>query len=78
MHYHSKGYQHGLQGWPTNVRLSTTCISCMYESPTAGFMHLTTDLCSLKTSEYISTLKKFNPQFSAKEGALIPLVVFQI
>jgi hypothetical protein len=33
MCYHSKGYQQGLQGWPTDVRLSTTCISCVYESP---------------------------------------------
>jgi hypothetical protein len=39
MHYHSKGYQQGLQGWPTNVRLRTTCISCVYESLNHGFMH---------------------------------------
>jgi hypothetical protein len=32
MRYHSKGYQQGLQGWPTDVRLRTTCISCVYES----------------------------------------------
>jgi hypothetical protein len=58
MRYHSKGYQQGLQGWPTDVRLSTTCISCMYESLNHGFMHVTTDLCGLKTPEYVSTLKK--------------------
>jgi hypothetical protein len=28
--------------------------------------------------EYVSTLKKNNPQFSAKESALIPLVRYQI
>jgi hypothetical protein len=58
MRYHSKGYQQGLQGWPTDVRLSTTCISCMYESLNRGFMRITTDLYGLKTSEYVSTLKK--------------------
>jgi hypothetical protein len=79
MRYHSKGYQQGLQGWPTDVRLRTTCISCVYESLNHGFMRVTTDLCGLKMSEYVSTLKKnINPQFSAKESALIPLVIFQI
>jgi hypothetical protein len=47
--------------------------------PYHGFMHATTDLCSLKTLEYVSTLKKkINSQFSVEEGALIPLVIFQI
>jgi hypothetical protein len=79
MRYHSKGYQQGLQGWPTDVRLRTTCISCMYESLNRGFMHVTTDLCGLKTSEYVSTLEKKNlPTISAKESALIPLVIYQI
>jgi hypothetical protein len=78
MRYHSKGYQKGLQGWPTDVRLRTTCISCVYESLNRGFMRVMTDLYSLKTLEYVSTLKKFNPQFSAEESALIPLVIFQI
>jgi hypothetical protein len=58
MCYHSKGYQQGLQGWPTDVRLSTTCISCVYESLNRGFMHVMIDLYGLKTPEYISTLKK--------------------
>ena len=58
MRYHSKGYQQGLEGWPTYVRLSTTCIFCMYESLNRGFMCVTTDLCGLKTLEYVSTLEK--------------------
>jgi hypothetical protein len=78
MRYHSKGYQQGLQGWPTDVRLSTTCISCVYESLNRGFMRVMTDLCGLKTSEYVSTLKKNLPTISAKESALIPLVIYQI
>jgi hypothetical protein len=57
MCYHSKGYQQGLQGWPTDARLRTTCISCVYESLNWGFMHVMTDLCGLKMSEYVSTLK---------------------
>jgi hypothetical protein len=60
MLYHSKGYQHGLQGWPTDVRLRTTYISHVYESLNCRFMCVTTDLCGLKTSEYVSTLKKKN------------------
>jgi hypothetical protein len=63
MHYHLKGYQQGLQGWPTDVRLRTTCISCVYESLNRGFMRVTTDLYGLKTPEYVSTLKKEFPQF---------------
>jgi hypothetical protein len=78
MRYHSKGYQQGLQGWPTDVRLRTTCISYVYESLNRGFMHITTDLCGLKTLEYISTLEKKIPTISAKESALIPLVIYQI
>jgi hypothetical protein len=78
MRYHSKGYQQGLQGWPTDVRLRTTCISCVYESLNRGFMRVTTDLCGLKTPEYVSTLKFFFPTISAKESALIPLVIYQI
>jgi hypothetical protein len=66
MRYHSKGYQHRLQGWPTDVCLSTTCIYCMYASLNHGFMHAMTDIYSLKTLEYVSTRKKFNPQFSTK------------
>jgi hypothetical protein len=58
MRYHSKGYQHGLEGWPTNVCLSTTCISYVYESLNRRFMRVTKNLCGLNTSEYISTLKK--------------------
>jgi hypothetical protein len=58
MRYHSKGYQQGLQGCPTDVLLSTTFISCMYESINRGFMRLTTNLCGLKMPEYVSTLKK--------------------
>jgi hypothetical protein len=78
MRYHSKGYQQGLQGWPTYVRLSTTCISYVYYSLTMGLCSVTTNLCSLKTSEYVSTLEKNNPQFSVEESALIPLVRFFI
>jgi hypothetical protein len=78
MRYHSKWYQHGLQGWPTDVHLRTTCISYVYESLNHGLMHVTTDLCGLKTLEYVSTLKKNLPTISAKESALIPLVVYQI
>jgi hypothetical protein len=58
MFYHSKGYQQGLQGWTTDVRLSTTCISCMYESLNYSFMCVMIDLCGLKMSQYISTLEK--------------------
>jgi hypothetical protein len=78
MHYHSKGYQQGLQGWPTDVRLRTTCIYCVYESLNRGFMRVTTDLCGLKMPEYISTLEKKLPTISAKESAMIPLVIYQI
>ena len=46
--------------------------------PDRGFMCVTTDLYSLKMLEYVSTLKKFNPQFSVEEGALIQLVIFHI
>jgi hypothetical protein len=42
------------------VRLRTACISCMYESLNHGFMRVMTDLCGLKTPEYVSTLKKKN------------------
>jgi hypothetical protein len=76
MHYHSKGYQQGLQGWPTDVRLRTTCISCVYESMNHELMHIMTDLYGLKTSKYVSTLKKYLPTISAKETALIPLVIY--
>jgi hypothetical protein len=58
MRYHSKGYQQGLQGWPIDVFLSTTCISYVYESLNCGFMCVTTDICGLKTLEYVSNLKK--------------------
>jgi hypothetical protein len=78
MRYHSKGYQRGLQGWPTDVRLRTTCISCMYESLNRGFMRVTIDLYGLKTLEYVSTLEKKIPTISAKESALIPLARYQI
>jgi hypothetical protein len=78
MHYHLKGYQQGLQGWPTDVRLRTTCISCVYESHNIGFMCVMTDLCGLKTLEYVSTLEKKIPTNSAKEIALIPLARYQI
>jgi hypothetical protein len=78
MRYHSKGYQQGLQGWPTNVRLRTTCISYVYESLNRGFMNVMTDLYGLKTPEYVSTLKKKIPTISAKESALIPLARYQI
>jgi len=63
MRYHSKGYQQGLQGWPTDVRLRTTCISCVYESLNCGFMRIMTDLCALNTPEYVSTLKKKSGNF---------------
>jgi hypothetical protein len=62
MRYHSKGYQQGLQGWPTDVRLRTTCIFCVYESLNRGFMRVTIDLYGLKTLEYVSTLEKKYPQ----------------
>ena len=78
MHYHLKGYQKGLQGRPKNVRLRTTCISYVYESLNRGFMRVTTDLCGLKTPEYVSTLKKKLPTISAQESALIPLARYQI
>jgi hypothetical protein len=58
MRYHLKGYQQGLQGWRIDVHLSTTCISCVYESLNHGFMPVMIDLCGLKMSEYVSTLKK--------------------
>jgi hypothetical protein len=61
MHYHSKGYQKYLQVWPIDVLLSTTCIYCMYEYLNHGFMHVVIDICNLKTSEYVSTLKKKLP-----------------
>jgi hypothetical protein len=63
MRYHSKGYQQGLQGWPTDVRLKTTCISCMYESLNRGFMRVMTDLCGLKTPEIRLYPEKKFPQF---------------
>jgi hypothetical protein len=63
MRYYLKGYQQGLQGWPTDVCLRTTCISCVYESLNRGFMRIMTDLCGLKTPEYISTLKKNSHNF---------------
>jgi hypothetical protein len=63
MRYHSKGYQQGLQGWPIDVCLRTTCISYVYESLNRGFMHVTTDLCGLKMLEYVSTLKKKSHNF---------------
>jgi hypothetical protein len=78
MRYHSKGYQQGLQGCPTNVHLRTTCISYVYESLNHGFMRVMTDLCGLKTSEYISTLKKQIPTISTKESTLIPLARYEI
>jgi hypothetical protein len=77
MRYHLKGYQQGLQGWPTYVRLRTTCISGMYESLNCRFMRVATDLCGLNTSKYVSTLKKI-PTISAKESALILLARYQI
>jgi hypothetical protein len=58
MRYHLKGYQQGLQGWPTYVHLSTTCISYVYESLNRDFMHVKIDLYGLETLEYVSTLKK--------------------
>jgi hypothetical protein len=63
MRYHLKGYQRGLQGWPTDVRLRTTCVSCVYESLNRGFMRVTSDLSGLKTPEYVSTLKKITHNF---------------
>jgi hypothetical protein len=78
MRYHSKGYQQGLQGWPTDVHLRTTCISYVYESLNYGFMRVTTDIYGLKMLEYVSTLKKKIPSISAKENALIPLIIYQI
>jgi hypothetical protein len=75
MCYHLKGYQQGLQGWPTDVRLRTTYISCVYKSLNRGFMRVMTYLCGLKTPEYVSTLKKILT-ISAKESALIPLVIY--
>jgi hypothetical protein len=77
MHYHSKGYQQGLQWWPTDLRLSNTSISYLYESPNCGFMHIMIDLYGLKMPEYISTLKKKKPTIFVDETALIPLVIFQ-
>jgi hypothetical protein len=50
----------------------------MYESLNHGFMRVTTDLCGLKTPEYVSTLEKKIPTISAKESALIPLARYQI
>jgi hypothetical protein len=50
----------------------------MYESLNRGFMRVMTDLCGLKTPEYVSTLKKKIPTISAKESALIPLARYQI
>jgi hypothetical protein len=52
----------------------------MYESLNHEFMRVTTDLCGLKTLEYVSTLKKKKkiPTISAKESALIPLARYQI
>jgi hypothetical protein len=78
MRYHSKGYQQGLQGWPTDVNLRTTCISYVYESLNYGFMRVTTDIYGLNMLEYVSTLKKKIPSISAKENALIPLIIYQI
>jgi hypothetical protein len=78
MRYHSKGYQQGLQGWPTDVRLRTACISYVYESLNCGFMRVTTYLCGLKMPEYVSTLEKKIPTISTKESALIPLVIYHI
>jgi hypothetical protein len=63
MRYHSKGYQQGLQGWPKDVRLRTTCIFGMYESLNHEFMHVTIELYGLKMLEYVSTLEKKFPQF---------------
>jgi hypothetical protein len=63
MRYHSKGYQQGLQGWPTDVLLRTTSISCVYESLNREFMRVTIDLCGLKTLEYVSTLKNISHNF---------------
>jgi hypothetical protein len=57
MCYHSKGYQEGLQGWPTDVCLRTTCISYVYEFINHGFMCVMKDLYGLNISEYVSTLK---------------------
>jgi hypothetical protein len=59
-----------LEGVPTGVtRVANICAlkNHLYFLhvllPDHGFMHVTTDLCSLKTSEYVSTLKKkFTPQ----------------
>jgi hypothetical protein len=73
MRYHSNGYQQGLQGWPTDVRLRTTCISCVYESLNRGFMRVTTDLCGLKTLGIRLYPEKKIPTISTKESALIPL-----
>jgi hypothetical protein len=78
MHYHSKGYQQGLQGWPTDVHLRTTCISCVYESLNRVYVHNDRSLWLKDARIRLYPEKKFNPQFSAKESALIPLVIFQI
>jgi hypothetical protein len=77
MHYHSKGYQQGLQGWPTDVRLRTTCISCVYESPTTVYARNNISLW-LKDARIRLYPEKNLPTISAKESSLIPLVIYQI
>jgi hypothetical protein len=61
-----------LEGVPTRVtRVANRCALeyLLYFLrlllPDHRFMRVMIDLCSFKTSEYISTLKKINPQFSA-------------
>jgi hypothetical protein len=49
------------------VCLRTTYISYVYESLNHVFMRVTTYLCSLKTPEYVSTLKKNLPTISARK-----------
>jgi hypothetical protein len=64
-----------LEGVPTGVtRVANRCAlkNHLYFLrvllPNRGFMRVTTDLCSLKMSKYVSTLKKFTPQvFPEKE-----------
>jgi hypothetical protein len=59
MCYHSKGYQHGLQGWPTNVRLRTTCI---FVGSQFTFFH-----CLISCLHQCFANLNFSSQFSNKQ-----------
>jgi hypothetical protein len=63
MRYHSKGYQQGLQGWPTDVRLSTTCISCVYESLNWVYARNDRSLWLKDAGIRLYPEKKINPHF---------------